>query len=107
MLRFIVPSLCGLALSGCATIIGPSAAPSCDGYSRRPLNPSMWNFEEAALAPRPAPTADTEVPAADTHPAPKLRTGQAGGSLPLSGHPAGRFDVAASVRPCTSERGHG
>ena len=107
MLRFIVPSLCGLALSGCATIIGPSAAPSCDGYSRRPLNPSMWDFEQASLAPLPAPAAEAEMPAAAERPARKLRTNQAGGSLPLPGHPSGRFDVAASVRPCTSERGHG
>ena len=106
MLRMLIPSLCGLALSGCATILGPTAAPSCDGYSRRPLNPSMWNFEEATLAPLPAPPSEVDVPVIGTRPEPKLRTGQAK-SLPLPGNPPGRFDVAASVRSCTSERGHG
>lgn len=107
MFRFIVPSLCGLALSGCATIIGPSAAPSCDGYSRRPLNPSMWNFEAAQAAPFPALEPDADGPGAAKRLAPKLRTGQAGASNPLPGKPARKFDVAASARPCTSERGHG
>jgi type IV secretion system protein VirB7 len=32
------------ALSGCASITYP--LPKCDGYSRRPLNRSMWQWEE-------------------------------------------------------------
>lgn len=107
MLRLVVPSLCGLALSGCATIIGPTAAPSCDGYSRRPLNSSMWNFEAAQAAPSPATEPDADGPAADGRPTLSLRTGKASGNTPLHGNPPGKFDVAGSLQPCTSERGHG
>lgn len=63
---------CGLlfALSGCAGIM-PRLAPSCDGYARRPLNRSLWNWEEQKAAPAPAPEpeakplmrkAETETP---------------------------------------------
>lgn len=31
------------ALSGCATLMYP--LPKCDGYSKRPLNRSMWQWE--------------------------------------------------------------
>ena len=107
MLRFIVPGLCGLALSGCVSVLGPTAAPSCDGYSRRPLNPSMWNFEAAQAAVVPAPDPDVEGPTAIGRPAPRLRTGQATSTAPLQGRSSQKFDVAASMRPCMSERGHG
>lgn len=33
-----------LICSGCASIL-PNSPPSCDGYSRRPLNRSLWNWE--------------------------------------------------------------
>ena len=43
MTRFF-PPLCVLAiLSGCASLTYP--LPKCDGYSRRPLNRSMWEWE--------------------------------------------------------------
>lgn len=32
------------ALSGCASLTYP--LPKCDGYSRRPLNRSMWQWED-------------------------------------------------------------
>ena len=31
-----------LSLSACGTLI-PKTAPSCDGFTRRPLNPSLWD----------------------------------------------------------------
>ncbi|PDT50342.1 hypothetical protein [Sinorhizobium fredii] len=39
------PLLCiAAALSGCASMTHP--LPKCDGYSRRPLNRSMWQWED-------------------------------------------------------------
>lgn len=39
------PLLCIAAtLSGCASLTYP--LPKCDGYSRRPLNRSMWEWED-------------------------------------------------------------
>ena len=34
------------ALSGCASMTYP--LPKCDGYSRRPLNRSMWQWEDSS-----------------------------------------------------------
>ncbi|MQW88512.1 hypothetical protein [Sinorhizobium saheli] len=40
-----IPLLCmAAALSGCASLTYP--LPKCDGYSRRPLNRSMWHWED-------------------------------------------------------------
>ena len=39
------PLLCmAVALSGCASLTYP--LPKCDGYSRRPLNRAMWQWED-------------------------------------------------------------
>ena len=39
------PLLCMVAaLSGCASLTYP--LPKCDGYSRRPLNRAMWQWED-------------------------------------------------------------
>lgn len=39
------PLLCiVVALSGCASLT--YSLPKCDGYSRRPLNRSMWQWED-------------------------------------------------------------
>ena len=39
------PLLCMVAaLSGCASLTYP--LPKCDGYSRHPLNRSMWQWED-------------------------------------------------------------
>ncbi|WDZ80880.1 hypothetical protein PWG15_24315 (plasmid) [Ensifer adhaerens] len=39
------PLLCmAVALSGCASLTYP--LPKCDGYSRRPLNRSMWEWQD-------------------------------------------------------------
>lgn len=106
MLRLLVPGLLGLTLSGCATIIGPTAAPSCDGYSRRPLNPSMWNWEQAQARPLPAPEAAVDAAAVPATAAPNVRTGQLRGTTRAAGSRTARFDIAASVNACTAERGH-
>jgi hypothetical protein len=38
-----------LAIAGCGTLIS-TRPPSCDGYARRPLNRSLWDWETAKLA---------------------------------------------------------
>ena len=44
MIRPILLLCTAAALNGCASITYP--LPKCDGYSRRPLNRSMWQWEE-------------------------------------------------------------
>lgn len=40
-----IPLLCMVAVfSGCASLTYP--LPKCDGYKRRPLNRSLWQWEE-------------------------------------------------------------
>jgi type IV secretion system protein VirB7 len=45
MRQILVLGALALGLAGCATVA--ARAPSCDGYSRRPLNASMWEWERA------------------------------------------------------------
>ncbi len=91
MIRMFLSLLLTLSLAGCASISHP--LPECDGYSRRPLNRSMWQWESdgktdqsttgvisadparhvASFADQPAPV----TPVAFTH-----------------------FDIAGSYRPC-------
>ncbi|WP_324763889.1 hypothetical protein SO078_23980 (plasmid) [Sinorhizobium meliloti] len=43
-----LPLLCmAVALSGCASMAYPLS--KCDGYSRRPLNRSMWQWEDNGI----------------------------------------------------------
>ncbi|MFW8586702.1 hypothetical protein ACOJBM_35320 [Rhizobium beringeri] len=44
MIRIIVSLLLAMELTGCASM--SHALPKCDGYSRRPLNRSMWQSED-------------------------------------------------------------
>jgi hypothetical protein len=54
-----LPVLVGLSLSlglsACANLAGPSAAPSCDGSARRPLNRSLWDWEGDRSEASPIP----------------------------------------------------
>lgn len=65
-MNFIRPFLlAGLmcVTAGCASLNSPP--PKCDGYAKRPLNRSMWEWNEPSLSfeyPRPAVT-DTMMPA--------------------------------------------
>ena len=43
MIRFPLLLAMAAALAGCASLTYP--LPKCDGYSRRPLNRSMWEWE--------------------------------------------------------------
>src|SRR5689334_2983386 len=88
MFRFECAALligAGLALGGCSAL-GPTAAPSCDGYARRPLNRSLWNWEAGLAAPPPP----------DLAPAPVFaRTGQRLGA----GKPSGTAPTLVAARP--------
>ncbi|MBY5604142.1 hypothetical protein HFO50_23750 [Rhizobium leguminosarum] len=44
MIRIIVSLLLAMELTGCASRSHP--LPKCDGYSRRPLNRAMWQWED-------------------------------------------------------------
>lgn len=52
MIRILLSFLLCVSLSGCASISSP--LPECDGYSRRPLNRSMWQWEEKEKLQKPA-----------------------------------------------------
>ena len=117
MQRIMMASLVVVAtgLGGCASVMGPTPAPSCDGGARRPLNRSMWDWEGTRAAV-PVASAITSVPSQGPASAPAAsgeavirkgemvtpeRIGEARGrTLPA-------FDVAASLRSCTGEVGHG
>ena len=90
MIRILLPLLLSASLSGCASISYPLH--KCDGYSRRPLNRSMWQWEDKGKQQTPASEisrnpASRAVPFAEE---------------PTSVTPAAfaHFDVAGSYRPC-------
>src|SRR3954471_18247658 len=105
--RIIIAGLLMFSVVGCASLTGPRGAPSCDGYSRRPLNRSMWDWENAKpAAPIVAsPPLPVETAAAA---APLIRKSGVEGT---KGDPAvssaatrsPRFDVATSAQACTGE----
>lgn len=109
--RIIIAGLLMVSVVGCASLTGPRGAPSCDGYSRRPLNPSMWDWENAKpAAPAVASPALPVDPAAPT--APLTRKGGTegpSGSPAVSSGPSRspQFNIAASAQACTGEHGHG
>jgi type IV secretion system protein VirB7 len=85
-------------LTGCASLTGASA-PSCDGSARRPLNRSLWDWENRG----PIAAEPRETTAASPAPAgrePIIRKGDAGRTSPtrMAGRPV--FDIATSVRSC-------
>ena len=94
--RLMFLCLAATPLAGCANI--SSAPPSCDGMARRPLNRSMWDWENAPAATSPSlplmRRADAGSPmrvAKETDDAIKARR-----HLP-------RFDIAASYGACAKE----
>ena len=109
--RIIVAGLLMVGVVGCASLTGPRGAPSCDGYSRRPLNRSMWDWENAKPVP-PAvasPALPVEPAAPATPPVRKSGVESPSGVPPVSSAPprSPQFDIAASEQTCTGERGHG
>ncbi|WP_082537300.1 MULTISPECIES: hypothetical protein [unclassified Aureimonas] len=83
-------------LTGCASISYP--LPKCDGAAKRPLNRSMWQWQEerAGVSRQAAQTAETApgVAVAPLHYAAIVPT-------PAADHPAlTTFDEAGSRRAC-------
>ncbi|WP_394059414.1 hypothetical protein [Xanthobacter variabilis] len=65
LLFFFGLPLCLMA-TGCASLSYP--LPSCDGFSRRPLNRSMWDWSSMS-PPAPAAPAPASAAAQDNAPA--------------------------------------
>lgn len=90
MIRIIVSLLLALEFTGCAS---RSQLPKCDGYSRRPLNRAMWQWEDN----KPAKQSGNDA-------VPATAAGQVSsyGKEPLTEGPAdfAHFDAAGSYRPC-------
>ncbi|WP_326891986.1 hypothetical protein U8P73_27300 (plasmid) [Rhizobium beringeri] len=91
MIRIIVSLLLAIGLTGCAATSHP--LPKCDGYSRRPLNRSMWQWEDNK--PAKQDDADAVQPTATGHVS-------SYGEEPLTEEPAAfaHFDVVGSHRSC-------
>ncbi|MBY5370973.1 hypothetical protein [Rhizobium leguminosarum] len=91
MIRIIVSFLLALELTGCAS--RPHPLPECDGYSRRPLNRAMWQWEDN----KPASQSGNDV-------VPATATGQVSSyvEVPLTEEPAAfaHFDVVGSYGSC-------
>jgi type IV secretion system protein VirB7 len=91
MIRIVLSLFLAVDLAGCASISHP--LPKCDGYSRRPLNRSMWQREDN----KPAKQSGNDA-------VPATATGQVSsyGEVPLIEKPAAfaHFDVVGSYRPC-------
>lgn len=78
-------------IAGCATQSYP--LPKCDGYAKRPLNRSMWDWDGAKIAftqPKPKSPNKT-VPASPFAPAPFSMSGV---------DPFAVFDEVSSYRSC-------
>lgn len=91
MMRILLPFLLTLILAGCSSVSHP--LPKCDGYSRRPLNRSMWQWENNEKS---NPKTSEVVPANPEHHA------TAYADDPGSATPAafGLLDIDSSYRPC-------
>ncbi|NNU63850.1 hypothetical protein G9X67_00955 [Rhizobium sp. WYCCWR 11152] len=91
MIRIIVSLFLAIELTGCASISHP--LPKCDGYSRRPLNRAMWQWEDN----KPAKQSGSEA-------VPATATGHVSSyeEAPLTKEPAAfaHFDAVGSYRPC-------
>lgn len=90
MNRILLLLLLSASLSGCASISNPLS--KCDGYSRRPLNRAMWQWEDKGK--QHTPTSEiSQNPASRAAPY---------AEEPASVTPAAfaHFDVEDSYRPC-------
>jgi type IV secretion system protein VirB7 len=91
MIRILLTLLLTVGLTGCASISHP--LPKCDGYSRRPLNRSMWQWENNGKTDQSTTGA---IPADPTSHAASFT------EEPASAMPAAfaHFDIAGSYHPC-------
>lgn len=90
MLRIVLSLFLTAGLVGCGSISHP--LPKCDGYSRRPLNRAMWQWQDSG----------GEQPATGAVPAEPTSHAASYVPQPSSIAPAAfaQFDVAGSYRPC-------
>jgi len=88
--------LAATPLAGCANI--SSAPPSCDGMARRPLNRSMWDWENAPASVSPALPLMRRADAAS----PTRVARETSDAIRAHRQPP-RFDIAASMRACGRE----
>jgi type IV secretion system protein VirB7 len=87
------------AISGCASLTAASA-PSCDGSARRPLNRSLWAWENTRLIAVGPIETPVSIPPASVGREPIIRKGDAGGAKPTRLAVRAVFDIAASARSC-------
>lgn len=88
MIRPILLLCMAAILSGCASMTYP--LPKCDGYSRRPLNRAMWQWED---------NSDLNEKHSDASPVSSPRLASYVGASRTS--PAfAHLDADASYRPC-------
>ncbi|PDS99309.1 hypothetical protein CO659_00400 [Rhizobium sp. S9] len=87
LLLFLIPSL-----AACGSMSHP--LPQCDGYSRRPMNRSMWQWQDNRSAEQPTAGAVPAQPASQA-----VSYGEV--SLPSAAPAAfAIFDIEGSYRPC-------
>ncbi|EJC84136.1 hypothetical protein Rleg4DRAFT_5933 [Rhizobium leguminosarum bv. trifolii WSM2297] len=91
MIRIVLSLFLIVSLAACGSISHP--LPKCDGYSRRPLNRSMWQWQDNGR---------TEQPASGAVPAEPVSRAASYVQAPPSAMPAAfaPFDIAGSYRPC-------
>jgi type IV secretion system protein VirB7 len=91
MIRILLSLLLTVGLTGCASISHP--LPKCDGYSRRPLNRSMWQWES---------NGKTDQATTGAIPADPASRAASFAEEPASVTPVAfaHFDIAGSYRPC-------
>ena len=91
MIRIVLMLLLTLILAGCSSI--SHLPPKCDGYSRRPLNRSMWQWET---------NESSNSKMSDVVPAAPARHAAAYRQEPAAVTPAAfaQFDIENSYHPC-------
>jgi type IV secretion system protein VirB7 len=89
MIKKVFLLLMATALGGCASLSYP--VPKCDGYSRRPLNRSMWQWEDKSDLKRKR----AEVPS--IAPSQLIASAAREGDGPS---PFDLFDIPSSYRRC-------
>lgn len=90
MLRIVSLFIIAAALSACSSMTHP--LPKCAGYSRRPLNRSMWQSEDSSKSKSTsrATRADTAAHV----------SGYGEETAPVTPAAFAYFDVKGSYRPC-------
>lgn len=98
MIRITVLLFIGASLAGCASISYP--LPKCDGYSRRPLNRSMWQWEDEKQTQQPKTQANRTTADPTTTNVITPYVEEEARSRPAAFE---HFDIAGSYRPCEEQ----